>query len=62
MAEKKTPMVCTPCGATMVHHADKLVDPTSAAEAKLMDPKLGGIVEEFHTCPKCGSTSSRHGH
>jgi ribosomal protein S27AE len=55
MTEKKEPMVCTPCGATMNHHADKLVD----EEAKKMDPKLGGIVEEYHTCPKCGSTGSR---
>jgi ribosomal protein S27AE len=60
MAEKKKPMVCTPCGSTMNHHAEKLMDPRSAEEAKMMDPKLGGITEEYHTCPKCGSTSSRH--
>ena len=59
MTEKKTPMVCTPCGATMNHHAEKLVDPRSAEEAKKVDPNLGGIVEEYHTCPKCGSTASR---
>lgn len=52
-------MVCTPCGTTMNHHAEKLVDPRTAEEAKKMDVKLGGILEEFHTCPKCGSTGSR---
>jgi predicted nucleic-acid-binding Zn-ribbon protein len=60
MGEKKKPMVCTPCGSTMNYHADKLRDPRGAEEAKMMDPKLGGFVEEFHTCQKCGSTSSRH--
>ena len=59
MSEKKAPMICPPCGATMNHHAEKLVDPRTAEEAKQMDPKLGGILEEFHTCPRCGSTSSR---
>ena len=59
MADKKDPMICTPCGTTMNHHAEKLVDPRSAEEAKKMDPKLGGILEEYHTCPKCGSTGSR---
>ena len=59
MAERKKPMICTPCGATMNHHAEKLVDPRSAEEEKRADPQLGGIVEEYHTCPKCGSTSSR---
>jgi predicted RNA-binding Zn-ribbon protein involved in translation (DUF1610 family) len=59
MAEKKTPMVCTPCGATMNHHAEKLVEPTSRAEAQKMDPRLGGLIEEAHTCPQCGSGSSR---
>lgn len=24
------------------------------------DPGLGGIIEEFHTCPKCGVVASRH--
>jgi hypothetical protein len=40
-------------------HAEKLVDPTSPQEAAIADPALGGIVEEFHTCPNCGANASR---
>lgn len=59
MITKKVPMICTPCGTTMNHHAEKLVDQRTAEEAKEVDLKLGGILEEFHTCPKCGSSGSR---
>jgi hypothetical protein len=55
-------MICKECDVEMNHHADKLVDPTSAAEAKLVDPALGGMVEEMHSCPACGCTDSRHAH
>jgi hypothetical protein len=24
------------------------------------DPGLGGILEEFHSCPECGGGASRH--
>jgi hypothetical protein len=33
------------------------VDPQDAGQS---DPSLGGIIEEFHTCPKCGGGASRH--
>ena len=59
MAEKKAKMVCPECGVAMNHHADKLVDPTSPAEAAKMDAALGGLVEETHTCPECGKGASR---
>jgi hypothetical protein len=26
-----------------------------------MDPELGALVEEFHTCPKCGKGATRPG-
>lgn len=55
------PMRCEPCGTDMVHHADKLMDPTTQAEEAQIDPALGGLVEQAHTCPGCGSTKSRRG-
>ena len=55
-------MMCKACGVAMNHHAEKLVDPVSAAEVRLMDTVLGGIVEEMHTCPECGQVHARRSH
>jgi ribosomal protein S27AE len=52
-------MISPKCGSKMNEHAEKLVDPTNPQEAALADPALGGIVEEFHTCPNCGANASR---
>lgn len=49
-------MKCPKCGAEMNHHGDKLVyggENGSAANV------LGGAIEEFHSCPKCGRNASR---
>jgi hypothetical protein len=43
----------------MNHHAEKLVHPSGAADEAAADPALGGIVEEVHTCPACGTSASR---
>jgi hypothetical protein len=43
----------------MNQHAEKLVDPLNPQEAALADPALGGVLDEFHTCPKCGASASR---
>jgi hypothetical protein len=43
----------------MNHHCDKIVYNAGEDEA-VTDPDLGGIIEEFHTCPKCGGGASRH--
>ena len=59
MAGHVKPMHCPDCGVGMNHHAEKLVDPRSAEEAAMMDPVLGGIIEEMHTCPECGRVNSR---
>jgi len=51
-------LICPKCGAEMNHHAMKIdynVDDTS-----LIDPALGGVVDEVHTCPNCGHISLRH--
>jgi len=58
MPERKM-MVCPKCGEPMNHHADKLVDPVDSREAALVDPALGGVVQETHGCPGCGNVEFR---
>ncbi len=43
----------------MNHHGDKLVYAADAAGGPKIDLGLGGFVEEFHSCPKCGAAASR---
>ena len=57
----KTKMICPYCGAEMNQHGEKLMEPTTREEALRMDPELGALVEEFHTCPKCGKGAVRPG-
>ena len=52
-------MRCPKCGAEMNRHAEKLVYPGSAAEARLADNQLGGLIEETHACPACGNVEGR---
>ena len=59
MPTKTSKMTCPECGVEMNHHAEKLVDPTNAQEAAQVDPALGGLIEEMHTCPECGKGDSR---
>jgi len=59
MVADARPMICPRCGAEMNHHADKLVHPTGPADAACMDTVMGGIVDEAHTCPACGTNASR---
>jgi hypothetical protein len=58
---KSKPMVCAGCGATMNHHAEKLIEPRDAEEAARVDVRWGGTIEEVHECPGCGATQSRPG-
>jgi ribosomal protein S27AE len=60
MVAKSDKMICPRCKVEMNHHCDKIVYNLDAADAGKTDPCLGGIVEEFHSCPKCGAASSRH--
>ena len=60
MAETKEKMICPNCQVEMNHHCDKFVYATDPQQPSAADPNLGGIIEEFHTCPKCGGGSSRH--
>ena len=52
-------MRCPRCGAEMNHHGDKLVYAADVAGGSKIDLGLGGFVEEFHSCPKCGAAASR---
>ncbi len=52
-------MKCPCCGEEMNCHAEKLTEPLNAEEAKKVDPALGGIIEQAHTCPQCGTGDSR---
>ena len=56
----KSKMICPRCGVEMNHHSDKLVYPADAKDMEQVDPNLGGLVKEFHSCPKCGGGASRH--
>jgi len=60
VAETKKKMTCPDCRVEMNHHCDKLVYATDLPQARAIDPNLGGFIEEFHSCPKCGGGASRH--
>jgi rubredoxin len=44
---------CPACGAEMNFHAEKLDLSRALTEPDAVDPELGGVVEEFHTCSVC---------
>lgn len=52
--EAAEPLACPACGAGMNHHANKLSEPQSAEEAARVEPALGGLLDEAHSCPACG--------
>ena len=57
---KTDKMICPNCGVEMNHHCDKLMYTTDPENTGQDDSGMGGTVEEFHTCPKCGGGASRH--
>ena len=54
-----TKLRCPKCGAEMNRHAEKLVYSDSTEDTRLIDPALGGLIEETHACPRCGNIESR---
>jgi predicted RNA-binding Zn-ribbon protein involved in translation (DUF1610 family) len=52
-------MICPQCGVEMNYHAEKLDYTAALTEPHAIDPDLGGVLEEVHTCPKCGNTGTR---
>ena len=59
MAANASPVICASCEREMNQHAEKLVHPTGSVDDEHLDPILGGIVEEVHACPACGTGASR---
>ena len=59
MAKHKNKMICPKCGDEMNHHADKMVHPITVEDAKDANAALGGLIEETHGCPGCGSVEFR---
>jgi ribosomal protein S27AE len=59
MATTIRKMICPRCGAEMNHHGNKLVYDSDPQGTRQIDAALGGLVDEFHTCPKCGATAAR---
>jgi ribosomal protein S27AE len=60
VAKEESKMICRRCGVDMNHHSDKIVYAADPKQAAPTDLTLGGFIEEFHTCPKCGGGASRH--
>jgi ribosomal protein S27AE len=48
---KENVMKCPKCGTEMNHHADKLIYKDLLSDSGM---NLGGTIEEFYSCPKCG--------
>jgi predicted RNA-binding Zn-ribbon protein involved in translation (DUF1610 family) len=51
--------ICPECGDEMNHHADKLVYPANSDDVRQTLSVLGGLIEETHGCPGCGTVASR---
>jgi hypothetical protein len=43
----------------MNYHAEKIDYMAALTNPEAIDPDLGGIVEEVHTCPGCGNMETR---
>lgn len=50
----KERLICPACGAEMNNHAEKISYEARAGADRENDPDFGGLLEEIHTCPKCG--------
>lgn len=50
---------CPNCGAEMNHHAEKIDYTAGLKDPRLVDATLGGVLDEYHMCPKCGAGASR---
>jgi len=56
---KTNAMMCPQCGIEMNYHAEKLDYLAALTDSEAIDPDLGGVVEEVHTCPGCGDMGTR---
>jgi len=51
--------MCPQCGIAMNYHAEKIDYMAALTDPDAIDPDLGGVVEEVHTCPRCGNVGTR---
>jgi predicted RNA-binding Zn-ribbon protein involved in translation (DUF1610 family) len=61
MSRAASKMKCPNCGEEMNHHADKIVYGVGSPVEPVSTFEVGGVIEEFHACPACGSAASRLG-
>jgi hypothetical protein len=52
-------MMCLQCGIEMNYHAEKIDYMAALTDSDAIDPDFGGVVEEIHTCPGCGTMGTR---
>jgi predicted RNA-binding Zn-ribbon protein involved in translation (DUF1610 family) len=57
--ETTSAMMCPECGIEMNYHAEKIDYLAELTDPDAIDPDLGGVVEEIHTCPGCGNMGTR---
>jgi hypothetical protein len=50
---ERTKLLCTKCGAEMNFHAEKVDLGNTFEDVAEVDPELGGVLVEIHTCPGC---------
>ena len=48
-------MKCPQCGLDMNHHADKVDYSTTDSN----ESEFGGVLQEVHSCPGCGTSATR---
>jgi predicted RNA-binding Zn-ribbon protein involved in translation (DUF1610 family) len=56
---KTSALRCPQCGIEMNYHAEKIDYTAALTEPDALDPDFGGVVEEVHTCPGCGTVGTR---
>ena len=59
MSNEKEKLSCPDCRVEMNLHAEKIEYARTPDEEGASGEWLGGALEEFHTCPACGGTSTR---
>jgi len=59
MPANHQPMICPYCGIPMNHHADKAVYASSGKPGLEAAESAEEVIEEFHTCPRCGRSGMR---
>jgi hypothetical protein len=50
---KRPKLRCPMCGAEMNFHAEKVDLGNTLENVAEVDPDLGGVLVEIHTCPGC---------